>query len=79
MGQSRGRVKKQSSTASSTMEAEFVACLEASSHALWLRNFVSGLGVVDSIAKPLKYIVITPQLFSSLRMANFRVDRNTWI
>ena len=25
-----------------------------SSHALWLRNFVSGLGVVDSIAKPLR-------------------------
>ena len=36
------------------MEAEFVACFEASSHALWLRNFVSGLGVIDSIAKPLR-------------------------
>ena len=36
------------------MEAEFVACFEASSHALWLQNFVSGLGVVDSIAKPLR-------------------------
>ena len=46
--------EKQSITASSTMEAEFVACFEASSHALWLRNFVSGLGVVDSIAKPLR-------------------------
>ena len=46
--------EKQSITASSTMEAEFVACFEASSHALWLRNFISGLGVVDSIAKPLK-------------------------
>ena len=33
---------------------EFVACFEASSHALWLQNFVSGLGVVDSIAKPLR-------------------------
>nr|CAN69037.1 hypothetical protein VITISV_026270 [Vitis vinifera] len=46
--------EKQSITASSTMEAEFVACFEASSHALWLRNFISGLGVVDSIAKPLR-------------------------
>lgn len=45
---------KQSITASSTMEAEFVACFEASSHALWLRNFISGLRAVDSIAKPLK-------------------------
>ena len=46
--------EKQSITSSSTMEAEFVACFEASSHALWLRNFVSGLGVVDFIAKPLR-------------------------
>src|SRR5438270_10991178 len=45
---------KQSITASSTMEAEFVACFEATSHALWLRNFISGLGVVDSIARPLR-------------------------
>ena len=35
--------KKQSITASSMMEAEFVAGFEASSYALWLRNFVSGL------------------------------------
>ncbi|XP_059591136.1 secreted RxLR effector protein 161-like [Vitis vinifera] len=46
--------EKQSITASSTMEAKFVACFEASSHALWLRNFISWLGVVDSIAKPLR-------------------------
>ena len=45
---------KQSLIASSTMEAEFVACFEATNQALWLRNFISGLGVVDSIAKPLK-------------------------
>ena len=36
------------------MEAEFVACYEAMIHALWLRNFISGLGVVDTITKPLK-------------------------
>ncbi|RVW88179.1 Copia protein [Vitis vinifera] len=46
--------EKQSITTSSMMEAEFVACFEASSHALWLQNFISGLGVVDSIAKPLR-------------------------
>ena len=45
---------KQSVIASSTMEAEFVACYEATIHALWLRNFISGLGVVDTITKPLK-------------------------
>ena len=45
---------KQSVIAASTMEAEFVACFEATVHGLWLRNFVSGLGIVDSIAKPLR-------------------------
>ncbi|XP_042958044.1 secreted RxLR effector protein 161-like [Carya illinoinensis] len=44
---------KQTITASSTMEAEFVACFEATVHGLWLRNFISGLGVVDSIERPL--------------------------
>ncbi|XP_074303650.1 secreted RxLR effector protein 161-like [Silene latifolia] len=33
---------KQSIIATSTMEAEFVACFEATIHALWLRNFISG-------------------------------------
>lgn len=45
---------KQSVIATSTMEAEFVACFEATVHALWLRNLISGLGIVDSITKPLR-------------------------
>jgi len=36
------------------MEAEFVACFEATVQANWLRNFISRVGVVDNIAKPLK-------------------------
>jgi hypothetical protein len=45
---------KQIIIASSTMEAEFVACFEATVHGLWLRNFISGLGIVDSVSKPLR-------------------------
>jgi len=45
---------KQLVIATSTMEAEFVACFEATVHALWLRNFVLRLGIVDSIARPLR-------------------------
>ena len=41
---------KQSVIATSTMEAEFVACFEATIQ----QNFISGLGIVDSIAKPLR-------------------------
>ncbi|RVW76038.1 Retrovirus-related Pol polyprotein from transposon TNT 1-94 [Vitis vinifera] len=45
---------KQTLTASSTMEAKYVACYEACCHAMWMRNFISALGVVDSISRPLK-------------------------
>ncbi|KAJ9697292.1 hypothetical protein PVL29_009194 [Vitis rotundifolia] len=45
---------KQTLTTSSTMEAEYVACYEACCHAIWMRNFISALGVVDSISRPLK-------------------------
>ena len=36
------------------LRAEFVVCFEATIQANWLRNFISGLGIVDSIARPLK-------------------------
>ena len=36
------------------MEVEHVACYEATCHAIWLRNFISALGVIDSISRPLK-------------------------
>jgi hypothetical protein len=40
-------------TASSTMQAEYVACYEATLHVVSLRNFISRLEIVDSISKPL--------------------------
>ena len=45
---------KQTLTAASTMQAEFVACYEAVGQAVWLKNFIPGLRVVDSISKPLR-------------------------
>jgi len=45
---------KQSLTAASTMQAEFVACYEAVGQAVWLKGFIPGLRVVDSISKPLR-------------------------
>ena len=35
------------------MEAEFVSYFEASSHGVWLKSFISGLRIVDSISRPL--------------------------
>ncbi|KAA0047099.1 Retrovirus-related Pol polyprotein from transposon TNT 1-94 [Cucumis melo var. makuwa] len=45
---------KQSIIPASTMEAKFVAYFKVTVHGLWLRNFISGLGIVDSIAKLLR-------------------------
>ena len=36
------------------MEAEFVSCSESSSHGVWLKSFISGLRIVDSISRPLQ-------------------------
>ena len=48
------RSAKQTLTATSTMEAEFVSCFEASSHGVWLKSFISGLRIVDFISRSLK-------------------------
>ena len=36
------------------MEAEFVSCFEVSSHGVWLKSFIYGLRIVDSISRPWK-------------------------
>ena len=57
---------KQTIPATSTMEAEFVACFKATVHELWLRNFILGLGIVNSISKPLRiYCDISAAVFFS--------------
>jgi hypothetical protein len=45
---------KQIVTTLSTMYAEFVACYEATGQVNWLKKFIPGLVLVDSIHKPLK-------------------------
>ena len=45
---------KQTFLASSTTKAKYVACYEATCHAIWLSNFISSLEVVHSISRPLK-------------------------
>ncbi|XP_068651588.1 secreted RxLR effector protein 161-like [Aristolochia californica] len=48
------RNAKQSLIATSTTEAEFVACFEVSSQIIWLKSFIPGLKIVDTIFKPLR-------------------------
>ena len=47
------RSAKQTLIATSTMEAEFVSCFEATLHGVWLKSFISGLRIMDSISRPL--------------------------
>ena len=45
---------KQTLRASSTMQTKFVAYYGAATQEIWLKNFISGLLVVDSISRPIK-------------------------
>ena len=36
------------------MEAEFASCFEATSQGTWLKSFITGLRVMDSISRPLR-------------------------
>ncbi|GJU81630.1 retrotransposon protein, putative, ty1-copia subclass [Tanacetum coccineum] len=47
---------KQSTTAMSSMEAEYIAAMEA----IWIRKFIYGLGVVPNIDKPMDTQVPLP-------------------
>ncbi|KAL0399561.1 UNVERIFIED_CONTAM: Retrovirus-related Pol polyprotein from transposon TNT 1-94 [Sesamum radiatum] len=60
---------KQTLIATSTMEAEFVSCFEATSHGVWLKNFISGLRIMDSISRPLR-------IFSNNSAAVFMAKNN---
>ena len=48
------RSNKQTLTATSSMEVEFVSYFEATAHGVWLRSFMSGLRVIDSVTRPLR-------------------------
>ncbi|XP_068639523.1 secreted RxLR effector protein 161-like [Aristolochia californica] len=48
------RSSKQTLTTTSTMEAELVSYFEATSHGVWLKSFISGLRIMDSISRPLR-------------------------
>ena len=48
------RSAKQTLITTSTMEAKFVSYFEATSHGVWLKSFISGFRVVDSISMLLR-------------------------
>ena len=48
------RSVKQTLVASSTMITDVISCYEASTHGVWLRNFVTELRILEGIKRPLK-------------------------
>ncbi|RDY03114.1 hypothetical protein CR513_13349, partial [Mucuna pruriens] len=61
----------------STMEVEFVACLEATIQVLWLQNFTLGFGIVDNIMRLLnnycdKYAIVLFSKYNCTRKHNKR-------
>ncbi|GKF92145.1 hypothetical protein Tco_0278864 [Tanacetum coccineum] len=47
------KITKQSILATSSAEAEYIATYDASKEAVWVRKFISGLGVVPKIEEPI--------------------------
>ena len=45
---------KQDTVADSTIEVEYIAASEAAKEAVWIRKFITELGVVPSIADPIE-------------------------
>ena len=45
---------KQTLVTTSTMEAGFISCFEATSHGVWLKFLISGHRIVDAISKTLR-------------------------
>ena len=61
------------------MDVEFVACFEATIHALWLQNFVSRFSIVDRIARPLRiYCDNSATVFFSKNISTRKLQ-NIWI
>nr|GEW45507.1 hypothetical protein [Tanacetum cinerariifolium] len=48
-----GKVQKQSIFATSSTDAEYIAAFDASNEAVWIRKFISGLGIVPTIEEPI--------------------------
>jgi len=44
---------KQTTTATSTMEAEYIACHEATCQAIWVRKLISEMRIIKTISLPL--------------------------
>ncbi|GJX65862.1 retrotransposon protein, putative, ty1-copia subclass [Tanacetum coccineum] len=68
---------KQSTTAMSVTESEYIAASEATMEAVWIRKFISGLGIVPTINEPLNMYCDNSAEFIMLMNREFRKAPDT--
>jgi hypothetical protein len=54
------KCSKQDTVVDSTIEAEYIAASEAAREAVWIRNFISEIGVVPSVSSPMHVTIVEP-------------------
>ena len=70
---------KQTLVASSTMEEEYIACYEVTCHAIWLRNFVSSLHIIDSVMRLLRIYCNNSAIVQFSKIIKLLENQNTLI
>ena len=70
------RSVKQTLTATSTMEIEFVSCFGATLHGVWLESFIFGLRVIGFVERPLILYCDNLVAVFYLRMVKVKVEVN---
>ncbi|GJV61359.1 retrotransposon protein, putative, ty1-copia subclass [Tanacetum coccineum] len=71
-----GRVPKQSIFFYSICKAEYIAAFDASKEAVWVRKFISGLGVVPTIEKPINMYCDNTRAFAIANESGITKDDN---
>ena len=70
------RNAKQTLIATFTIEDEFALCFEATSYGVWLKSFMSGLRIIDSISGSLRIYCIIQLLYFWLRTIKVVIEVN---
>ena len=60
------------------MEAEYIATSDAAKEAVWMKKFLSGLGVIPSISNPMDLCCDNNGALHRLRNLDYTRDLNTY-
>src|SRR4051812_47428067 len=63
---------KQSVVAGSTCEAEYIAALEAANEGVWMKEFISDLGVIPSVSGPMNFLCDNTGVIALAKESRFK-------